>query len=90
MSLDAKQNESFHVKSSRQVARPFLKMLYIVNLFLHIFMRQKKNNPVGSPGTAVFIMRKNAFLAEMEVCDIFYISIIIETRDSNEEPVCSS
>jgi hypothetical protein len=71
----------------------FYQILYFVHLFLHIFIFQKKKfkkfNPLGSPGTAVFIMRKNALSAEIEVCIIFYISITIEARDSNEKPICS-
>jgi hypothetical protein len=76
------------VKSSRQVARPFKKIyilytyFYIFSYFKNIF---KKFNPLGSPGTAVFIMRINAFSAEMEVCVIFYISITIEAKDSNKK-----
>jgi hypothetical protein len=61
---------------------PFLKRIIFCTLIstnFHITKKLKKNsNPLGSPSTAVFIMRKNAFSDEMEVCDIFYISITIE------------
>jgi hypothetical protein len=68
-----------------------LKKLYFVPLFLYIFILQKQtNNSFCSPGTAVFITRKNAFSAEMEVCVIFYISMNLDVVDSNKKPICSS
>jgi hypothetical protein len=67
---------------------------YILYTYFYIFSYFKKllknSNPVGSPGTAVFVMRKNAFSAGIQVCVIFYIKITIEVRDSNKKPFCPS